>query len=745
MSLYTKLKDDLLQINQDISHLLDRAKKMPGMSENSFENWQKTCKNIHRQISEEILRIAVVGAIKSGKSTLVNSLLHGDYLKRGAGVVTSIVTKIRRGERLGAKLYLKSWNEVNSDLQQALVLFPSFRRSSENRPVDIRQPKDRAELQKALDSLNVEYLFTHDARNVNSVLLASYLEGYERVKDWVGDKTNVIDYGPEQFEKHMDFVGDDSMAVYLKDMQLKIVYSALEKNVEIADCQGSDSPNPLHLAMIQDYLLRTHLIIYAISSRTGLRRADIRFLTMIRKMGIMENIIFVVNCDLSEHESLEGLREVIRKTRDDISLIKPEPEVYAFSALYNLFVAQKNQLPQKDTARLNYWKNEKELVDFSDQQTDAFHESFHRKLTSEKYFLLLKNHLERMDTVASGFQKWLGVGRDILARDTASASEITQKVKQHQEGISQMNAVMKSTLDGAVAKLKKDLRKDVDRFFDLRDSDLISRIYDHIQGYGVTFEQIADQLRATGFTNTLYFVFQEFKQGLDSFMTENINPDIIRFIKETEKKIEEQMMLIGRPYDGLIQEALSEYNDTMQDYGLNLEERIQSLELPDMSAIKNQAKISLPPAGTTLHYSAKIQSEAVMRLSYYKVIGLIRKILKRSGKDKTKERYDALRDGIRRMKRETEKSIISHFKDYRENIKFQYVFKLVDAEAEALYDALLNRFQAYATDLTRLVEGIEGHGEAKADAAALMTEMEMGTKNIRKKIEETRAEINEAV
>lgn len=745
MNLYSELKEQLLHLNRDVRDLLDGAKEIPGFSDNSFASWEKTCRDIHRQISEEILRVAVVGAIKSGKSTFVNSLLNGDYLKRGAGIVTSFVTKIRKGKRLHAKLYLKSWDEVNADLQQALVLFPSFNWPSENKAIDIRQNRDREELNRALDSLNVEYLFTNDARNVNSVLLDSYLKGYQRVRDMVKDETNVIEYGPEHFDKHMDFVGDDTMAVFLKDMYLEIHDSSLESNIEIADCQGSDSPNPLHLAMIQDYLLHTHLIVYVISSRTGLRRADIRFLNMIRKMGIMDNIIFVVNCDFSEHDSLEGLSGLVEKTTEQIDLISPDPEVYVFSSLYNLFKSQKDELPEKDSRRLNHWEKEKDFVAFSDRQTEAFNTSFYRKLTSEKYFLLLKNHLERMDVVASGFKNWLDVSRNILNQDTNSAAEIIQKVKQHQESISQMRSVMKSTLDGAVEKLKKDLRKDVDRFFDLRDSELIHRINNYIQSYNITYEQSGDQFKTTGFSNSLYYAFQEFKQGLDTFMTENINPDIIRFIKEIEKKTEEQMILIGKPYDGLIQEALAEYNNTMQNYGLSLNAKIQPLDLPDISSIKNRAGLSLPPAGTTLHYSKKIQSEAIMRLGFYKVVGFIRKVFKRPGGEKNRENFVAIKDGVKRMKRETEKSIISHFKDYRENIKFQYVFKLVDAEADALYESLLDHFQAYVTDLSKIVENFEYHKEDRVDASAILVEMEAKSQNIQERIQETRTRISQGV
>ena len=74
------------------------------------------------QLSEEIIRVAVVGPIKSGKSTFTNSVLKGDYLKRGAGVVTSIVTRVRRGKILVAKLFFKSWDEVNAEVDQARKL-----------------------------------------------------------------------------------------------------------------------------------------------------------------------------------------------------------------------------------------------------------------------------------------------------------------------------------------------------------------------------------------------------------------------------------------------------------------------------------------------------------------------------------------------------------------------------------------------------------------------------------------------
>jgi len=126
--------------------------------------------------------------MKSGKSTFINALFKKDYLKRGAGVVTSIVTRVRCGQSLLAKLYFKSWQEVNMDMEQSLVLFPSSAWQKENRKFDIRHRRDRVELRQALNDLSPDHMITNDSRNANSVLLMSYLKGYEKIKAFVSSE-----------------------------------------------------------------------------------------------------------------------------------------------------------------------------------------------------------------------------------------------------------------------------------------------------------------------------------------------------------------------------------------------------------------------------------------------------------------------------------------------------------------------------------------------------------------------------
>ena len=395
MDTFDSARQNILNISNDISLLLSKTAAIHHMETNAFETWENMNRRIGQQISEETLRVAVVGPIKSGKSTFVNALLSADYLKRGAGVVTSIVTRIRRGNHLNATLFFKSWDDVNADIQQAITFFPVENWRTEVVPFDIRRKNDRAQLEKALADVGADLVMESGTLNANCLLLTYYLNGYEAIKNHVNSDNRQVTYKADQFAEHKTFVGNDALSVYLKDIQLNIDSAILRNNVEIADCQGSDSPNPLHLAMIQDYLILAHLIIYVVSSRTGLREADIRFLSMIKKMGIIENILFVVNCDFNEHDSLDDLKALAGKVEQELSIIKPAPVLFTFSSLFSLFRSREMSLPDKDRQRLALWESAEGFVDYSLKQREDFLKEFDRRIVHDRLSLLLKNHLER--------------------------------------------------------------------------------------------------------------------------------------------------------------------------------------------------------------------------------------------------------------------------------------------------------------------------------------------------------------
>lgn len=733
------LKEDLLGAAGNMADLLTTARGIPGLSGAIRNDWEKTCHHISRSISGDRVRVAVVGSIKSGKSTFINAFLKGDYLKRGAGVVTSIVTRVRKGQGLKATLYFKSWEEIHADLEHAMVLLPSMPVSSEAAAFDLRQAASRSALQQALAALGPDQLISNGTRNENSVLMTSYLKGFESVKDIISTETVVRHYQDNEFALHRDFVGNDSLAVYLKDVEIEINAGILDNNLEVADCQGSDSPNPLHLAMIQDYLLLTHLIIYVISSRTGLRRADIRFLSMIQKMGLAEHILFVVNCDFSEHDTVDGLFPLIERIREEISLIKPSPGIYTLSSLYNLFENTESTLSEKDHMRLLQWREERDFAAFSDRETRRFMTDFDGMLLHERYSLLLRNPVERLALISAGMDHWIDINLDMLNRDSVSAVEMLDKIKRHEDRILQLKTMMKSTLDGALQKISQNLKLDVDRFFDIRNGQVLSGMIGFIRQYAAATDPFQENPPNAGFTQALFLVFQEFKHRLDTFVTEFTMPEVVRFVREEEAKIAAYLLTIAEPYDGLLQDALNDYRASMSTLGFApVQDRMAPIRIPELDTVKSRSGLRLPSAGVTLRYSARIKTEAVVKLGCYTLVTLVKRLLKQSIHNRREDEVHALKDGVDRMKRETERSIVSHFKDYRENLKFQYILKLADAAFQSLFECLMERFDAYSMDISRITQCADGHQSDKDQVSRTLNGMRLKSREIAEQIKSIR-------
>jgi GTPase SAR1 family protein len=717
-------QNDILQIVKDFGALFSKAKSAHQAIDPVLANWEKMCGRIEIQLSEQILRIAVVGAIKSGKSTLVNSLLGGDYLKRGAGVITSIVTRIRRGPCLKAVLFFKSWDEINAELEQAITFFPVKDWRTEPGLFDIRRKKDRSDLQKALETLNPDFLIKDGALNANCLVLSNYLKGYETVKDFVDSEARRIEYFRDNFEAHQTFVGNDALSVYLKDILLEIESGILSQNIEFADCQGSDSPNPLHLAMIQDYLISAHLIVYVVSSRTGLREADIRFLSIIKRMGILDNILFVVNCDFSEHDTVQDLNLLVQKVEQELALIKPDPKLFSFSSLCTLFKSIPEQLSRKDRDRLAQWESQEMFLTCSIRERERFLAVFQNQIAGERLSLLLKNHLEKLAVVAAGIKHWISLSLKILSGDLNHAGRIMEKIRQHDDKIRHVQSLIKDTVDGGAQKITVELKRDIDQFFSDRPGNIVGSALAFIRNYRADFTDYEERLDASGFNMTMYMVFQDFKQKIDQFMAESITPAIIRYAKEKETQIAEFMESIFLPYEAMVLDVLAEYRNAVEKMGILLDfSDSKAGPRLNMEIIKQVMALRLPPSESAMRYSAKIRTDAVLRLGFYSAIKIVKKLFKKPFQNPREESLLALRDGMRRIKRETETFMIYHFKNYRENIKFQYILKLVQGTATYIYEEVDNRFHFYLADLSQLTMLIDDKETTKEEAVRVLNEM----------------------
>ena len=145
-----------------------------------------------------------------------------------------------------------------------------------------------------------------------------------------------------------------------------------------------------------------------------------------------------------------------------------------------------------------------------------------------------------------------------------------------------------------------------------------------------------------------------------------------------------------------------------------------------------------------MHYSAKIKTAAILRLGVYSLQRNFKKLLKKPANKQAEVIRQALKGGTQQMKRETLKSVVAQLKDYRENLKFAFLLKLVENSAENLTDLMLDRFQLFFTDLEAVADRLDSTKADKQSTLEILKEMDQWTAEVqgsighlRKRIEQT--------
>jgi len=255
--------------------------------------------------------------------------------------------------------------------------------------------------------------------------------------------------------------------------------------------------------------------------------------------------------------------------------------------------------------------------------------------------------------------------------------------------------VIKDTLDGSTRKLKRDLGDDVERFFDFKYSETVQGIIQFVDSYSVSARDYEKDLETSGFLSTLYRIFQTLREATNRYIAESINPKLVDFVHLEEEKIKGVSDQVSGPYGLMIQDALDQYQRTAEKLGIKIEQRpFRPVKSPDMGMVKGDASLSIPPLVTTLRYSGRIKTEAILRLGMYNTLRAMRKLLRKRTGGELESAMRSLDDSVRRIKEQLRESIAAHLLDYKENLKYQYFFKLVDAVSDSLYETLVDRMRA---------------------------------------------------
>ncbi len=670
------------------------------------QHWLKVLSQVQAHLAEETCRLAVVGTVKAGKSTVINALVGRDLLKRGAGILTAMITRVTPGQEDRAVLQFKEWAEINREIHRALGLLISAGLLKRSAPLDLKQAEDRQFLGQILNEAQRADLWTEGNLDPNYLLLKSYLEGYELLKDLLPASGILSLAGPE-LTRHRELVTREATAVYLKDVLLTIPLPWAAAGLELGDCQGSDSPIPQHLTQVLAYLVKSDLVIYVVSSRVGLRQADLQFLGELKRMGLMPHILTVLNLDLGEHSSFYEVVRTKERVRQELSLWQADPRLYAFSALKLLLERrrQSQDLDPREAAALALWAMDQEAAAFSQQEAARFEEDLQAALQDLKERRLAGGSLSQVQMVARGLKEQMALTRELLGQDLGAIQAMELRLQARRQPLEATLTSLRQTLEGAGQHLKKVLKKRVSSLMDSHSGPVGAALAGFIRGYEPNWERLLPEGASTTLRPALYRLFQNFVKDLTYYVTEEINVSLVEFIQTQEEWLRQELTRLGAPLLLSLQEALTLYYREIE--ALGLEAAPPTLK---MAANPRPPALEVPLLTLQLDPGWRWAGEAWVR-SGVGSLGRAWEALKRRLKlgAPVEPRRQLLKDLARALtaiKAWLKEQAKIQLLDYEERLKFQYFLPLVDQWLAHQEAALKNTLDSLMADLEGLTQNI---------------------------------------
>lgn len=711
-------QSSLENIKQILETLVDELSPLFGDNSVQVNSWRRSIAAVSASLEEQTLRIAVVGPVKSGKSTFINALQGRDLLKRGAGIITAFITRVRSGSEEKGWVQIKSWEEINAELNEALSFLALPRGPEEFDPIDLRKEEDRRILQNLLREIKQDIPSGRDTFDPNLVLINGYLNGYSAVSAHVKDEPVVLEFTGEELHLHQNFVSQESQAVYLQDMELQLPIPWLGEMVEIGDCQGSDSPNPLHFAMLQEYLLGSHCILYLLSSRVGMRQADLKLIETIKILRLLPQTLFILNIDLDEHGNAENLRQLRERINEELGLLVPEAKIYSFSALLQLLEAgdRLDELSIRERRRLEGWYEEDVMVEDSRQGYERFCDDLKNLVKRERSRVLYGGVLSHLQRVSQSMKDSVDTRKRLLSKDEDELKVLADDIRLRQQSITAALNTVEHTLDGLRNSLKEQVRAKVDSYFDTKYGPIISDTMQFIEHYPVdNFEQI-NVTETPQWITYLYLFYQDFRQMLSRHIIEKVNLRIIDFGKGEEEHIENKLLEAAVGYWDLLGQVLRQYQETLADSGLTL-----NLVAPETLPQPNKPDIAVPQFSAFLQNSDGLgRGSLLVRFGLRRIghllSGVKERIFRRNLKETTGSAENVFREAAALVKKETQKEVLTSFKDYRQNFKFAYLFAFTEHYSKALIQLFRDFGEATLVDIGHLQEAAHERGTSQRGA-----------------------------
>jgi hypothetical protein len=722
-----ELKGELSAFRDDISVFLNDFESRLDIGQDQIGSWKSSLDQAGQELAEETFRAAVIGSVKAGKSTFINYLLGRDLLKRGAGIITSIVTRVMGGPDLAATLTLKGMQQINAEISNSLLY---FQRSDllEGSGFDMRDAKNRQRLSELLKELADHTDSTQEAATKNRMLLQAFSSGYDELADSLMDQESTMVLRSEEALRHRDFVGDERLAVYLKELVLTVPEANLPAGVEIGDCQGSDSPNPNHMAAVLDYLLQSHLSIYLISVRTGVREADVKLINALKKLRMEDRTLFVLNLDLGELDSLAQLEQQVASAHDSLGQLGLSPRLYAFSSLYHLLRRLKSEsggkLDERDRMRLDFWESAKDLLEYSDQKRELFQTELSRVLSYERDSLKLERGVNQLGRAVKNMDDYIAVRLFANSGGSEEVKKACNELQERQDELRNTLGLVQNSLKSVADSLKRELKADVDEFFD-RNGAVVGNLLDFIEQFSNGKNQVSDEQGQEHVMGRILDFYEELSDKLTRYINEEVNLHIIEYVRQKEadivKRFEGQTHLYLNMMRQLFEKYYAEVGQMVEGLAPRVEEEFAlSGKRPDLK---------LPLFSVTVSYQNKTRAQILLLVGLQRAMAgarnLARKVLKK--KEGGTGAVESFEKGMAVIKKSALQVVNEQIRDYKENLKYGYILRLVDLIGENLYQQMHQYVGGSLVDLQDLLHLAEAEEQKKDETSELLAEYKKTT------------------
>ncbi|ROR01593.1 dynamin family protein [Desulfosoma caldarium] len=712
MSDYLAFKKGIELREQTLRHAVEKLAQEKLVDAHQSELWLAHLDLVRSALQESLVRIAVAGSVKSGKSTLINALLGDDLLKRGAGIITSFITRIRSTDVRGGWIEFKSWDEIHQEINAAVAMLPLGENEALSKKTwDLRKSSHREALHKKLAAAQRELQSHRGALNAHFILLHAYLDGFSKVRDLVRDRPQRLVFDETSVNRHQDFVGVESHAVYLKDVEIHCPAPWIGNHVEIADCQGSDSPNPLHFALLQQYLLKSHLIVYVVSSRTGLREADLKLLDFIKTLRMTPQTLFVLNLDLDTHHGTKDIEASVERFAKELRWTIPSPQVFAFSSLYHLLATDPPQASSRDALRLQMWREDASATTALALGFDDFKRELAERVGGQRRRVLFSTGLGRLAMVAQTLTETCRTSGQLLSQNLQHLEEAAAHLQRRQEELVGTLSTLENAIGGLRENLKTELDKAVAAFFDLSSGQLVQETLRMVDSYPVDPAHAKDLANPRKILQQLHRFYMEFRQSLSVFLVDRVHVETVRFAKEQEEHLQRRLQDATQAFWSLFLSALEDYHRALESLGVP----VQPMGAPPDAEWSQWKSITPPSFSGFVEDNALGRGVLLMKFGLGRLNRFLMSLKNRLGRkahpESSEHPGDTFLEAVEVVKAESRAELIYAFRDYRQNFRYQYLHRLLDAALAQLLEAFQARARMALMDFRQLLQ----HGRMEED------------------------------